>query len=69
MIFCGLSAVAYIRAGDSLRFAILLTWVLVYIALILGVRYVERQGKSGMRNIQGVITRTQKSGDGLRLEP
>jgi UDP-N-acetylmuramyl pentapeptide phosphotransferase/UDP-N-acetylglucosamine-1-phosphate transferase len=69
MIFCGLSAVAYIRAGESVRLAILLTWALVYGALILGVRYVERQGKSRMRNIRGIMTGTQKSGDGLRLEP
>lgn len=69
MIFCGLSAVRYIRAGESARLAILVTWVLIYIALMLGVRYVERQGKSRMRNTRGIMTRIPKSGDGLRLEP
>ena len=69
MIFCGLSAVAYIRAGESTRLAMLLTWVLIYAALILAVRRVERRSKSRMRDTRGIMTRIQRSGNGLRLEP
>ncbi|MCA1602328.1 MAG: polysaccharide biosynthesis protein, partial [Acidobacteria bacterium] len=68
MISCGLSAVAYIQAGESARLAILLTWVLIYVALILGVRRVERRSKSRMLNNPEIMNRAQKSGNGLRLE-
>jgi UDP-N-acetylmuramyl pentapeptide phosphotransferase/UDP-N-acetylglucosamine-1-phosphate transferase len=60
MIFCGLSAVAYIRAGESARLAILLMWVLVYVALILAVRRVERRSKSKMLNNPEIMNSTQK---------
>jgi UDP-N-acetylmuramyl pentapeptide phosphotransferase/UDP-N-acetylglucosamine-1-phosphate transferase len=67
MIFCGLSAVAYIRARELTRLAILLTWILIYIALILAVRRVERRSKSRILNNPKIMSRTQKSGNGLGL--
>jgi UDP-N-acetylmuramyl pentapeptide phosphotransferase/UDP-N-acetylglucosamine-1-phosphate transferase len=58
MISCGLSAIAYVRASKWARLAILLTWALIYIALMLVVRYVERRRKGRMRNIRGVMAGT-----------
>jgi UDP-N-acetylmuramyl pentapeptide phosphotransferase/UDP-N-acetylglucosamine-1-phosphate transferase len=46
MIASGLSAVTYSRAGETGRLAILITWVLIYGALALRVRIIERQRKS-----------------------
>jgi UDP-N-acetylmuramyl pentapeptide phosphotransferase/UDP-N-acetylglucosamine-1-phosphate transferase len=60
MIFCGLSAVAYIRAGESTRLAILLTWVLIYAALILAVRRVERRAKRRMVSNPEMVNRAQE---------
>lgn len=67
MIFCGFSAVAYTQAGESARLATLLTWVLIYVALMLAVRRVERRSKSRMRNIPEIMNRARKSGSGLPL--
>ena len=68
MILCGVSAVAYARSGESGRLSILITWVLVYTALILAVRRVERTSKSRMLTEPEVMQTIQKSGNGLRLE-
>jgi UDP-N-acetylmuramyl pentapeptide phosphotransferase/UDP-N-acetylglucosamine-1-phosphate transferase len=67
MIFCGLSAVGYVRVGELTRLAILLTWILIYIALILGVRHVEQRAKSKMLTSPEIMNRAQQSGIGLRL--
>jgi UDP-N-acetylmuramyl pentapeptide phosphotransferase/UDP-N-acetylglucosamine-1-phosphate transferase len=45
MIACGLSAVSYSQVNESGRLAILLTWVLLYLAMALKVRAIERQRK------------------------
>jgi len=60
MISCGLSAIAYLRAGESARLAILLMWVLIYVALILAVRLVERLSKGRMPSDPEIMNRVQK---------
>lgn len=60
MISCGLSAIAYLRAGEPARLAILLIWVLVYAALILAVRLVERLSKSRMPSDPEIMNRVHK---------
>ncbi len=43
MIGCGLSAVAYVLAPAAARLALILAWILVYVALAAGVAAVERR--------------------------
>lgn len=43
MFACGLSAVAYNRAGETTRLALLLAWLFIYFALALSVRMVEHK--------------------------
>ena len=43
MSACGLSAVAYDRAGEGVRLALLLAWLLIYFALAFSVRIVEQK--------------------------
>jgi UDP-N-acetylmuramyl pentapeptide phosphotransferase/UDP-N-acetylglucosamine-1-phosphate transferase len=42
MLACGLSALFYTRAGASERLALLVSWLLIYVALACGVRWAER---------------------------
>jgi hypothetical protein len=42
MLFCGLSAVLYNRAGANERLALLVAWLLIYVSLAIGVRFAER---------------------------
>jgi UDP-N-acetylmuramyl pentapeptide phosphotransferase/UDP-N-acetylglucosamine-1-phosphate transferase len=45
MILCGVSGLVYTRTGESLRLAILLTWVVIYCVLAAAVSIAERRHK------------------------
>ncbi|HEY0321733.1 MAG TPA: glycosyltransferase family 4 protein [Pyrinomonadaceae bacterium] len=45
MIACGLSAILYTRAQQSVRLTLIIVWAVIYGALALGVRAFERSGK------------------------
>lgn len=46
MLFCGLSAVLYTRAGNSARLTLLAAWFLIYPALAVCVRLAERSRRA-----------------------
>lgn len=46
MIACGASAVVYTHSSEAGRLALLVAWILIYAGLELGVRMVERQGRT-----------------------
>ncbi len=45
MLACGLSAVLYTRIGTREQLAVLVAWLLIYVALACGVRWAERVGQ------------------------
>lgn len=49
MTACGVSAIAYTRARESVRLTLLVAWGVIYCALACGVRMTERRSKAAAR--------------------